>query len=167
MKKLFLCFLFQSLFIQNALHAFLGFYDPIRPPKIGECYPNDPFSKKYIHSEKKLLYVRKVFTCEYVCINADQSYQLVIGTSDKKDWLTEDGRSFVCEGYAENMEFIETPNNPDSWGYWSLRGSSPFYPMQRKIPELKQWFIENFKNPSQEMLFPSPMSSPYCDSQDC
>lgn len=156
MKKQILFVVFQILFSQVNLHAFWGIYDPVRNPKIGECFPSDPFSKKYVHSEKTLLYIRKVFTCEYICVHSDHSTETLTGTSDKKDWLNENGRTFVCEGYAENMVYVETPNNPKSWGYWSLRGSTPFYPMKRDIPELKVWFHQNIKNPSLEMLFNSP-----------
>ncbi|MEC9283932.1 MAG: hypothetical protein VX642_14555 [Bdellovibrionota bacterium] len=167
MKKLILCFLLHCFLYQDISLAFWGIYDPIRSPKIGECFPSDPFTKKYILTEENLFYRRKVFTCEYHCINSDYSSEMIVGTSDKKDWLKEDGRSFVCEGFAENMVFVETPNNPRSWGYWSLRGSTPFYPMHRSIPELKEWFLNSIKNPSLDMLFSPSSPFPICSTQDC
>lgn len=115
-----------------------------RTPVPGECYPSRPGSKKYLKSVERPFYKRKVFTCDYVCLDAESNPHLVTGTSDLKDWFGESGKTFVCEGYRKTMKWVETPRNPNRWGHWEIDGVTPFHPMKRKLPELKQWYLDNF-----------------------
>lgn len=136
MKSLVLVAIFM-FFLRD---VWAGPFDLVRDPEVGECFPFSAGSKKYLKVEERFLYTRKVFTCEYVCQLADGNFDILIGTSDLTDWWQEDGKTFVCDGYRENMLWINTPEDSRSWGYWELGGVSPFHPLDRKIPELKDWY---------------------------
>lgn len=114
-----------------------------RKPKRGECYPDNPSNKKYLLIKDATFYKRRVFTCNYICVDLQGNTQSIVGTSDIRDWLEESGRSFVCEGYRETMKYVETPGNPDRWGYWDINGVTPFHPLSKKVPELKNWYRKN------------------------
>lgn len=129
---------FLLFFMSSELLA--ASYHFVRQPRLGQCFPADPDNKKYISETETWFYIERVFQCDYVCLDHRAEAQIIRGTSKDRDWFEESGYHFVCEGYGETLRWIETPGDPNQWGYYDIDGITPFNPLDRKIPELVEWY---------------------------
>ncbi|MDD0853787.1 hypothetical protein HBN50_11810 [Halobacteriovorax sp. GB3] len=143
--------LFSLFFAASSLSFESGGIPFYENPKINQCWPKSPYSKKYISVKKKLFKKTYVFTCLYSCLDRDGLEHEIVGTRTVKVRFIDSGKKVVCKGYEKDMIWVETPRDPKYWGHWEVGQVRPFQARGSKIAEIEQWALD-YTSSSKSML---------------